>query len=57
MTVVRRWVPSNFIEKYLGKSRRTKVVLLAQEVPPSLIRAPVSVPSLATGFVPLDHPP
>lgn len=22
-----RWVPSNFIEKYLGKSRRTKVVL------------------------------
>lgn len=56
LTAVRRWVPSNFIEKYLGKSRRTKVVLLAQEVPPFLIRAPVSVPSLATGFVPLDHP-
>ena len=32
LTIVRRWVPSNFIEKYLGKSRRTKVVLLAQEV-------------------------
>lgn len=30
LTAARWWVPSNFIEKYLGKSRRTKVVLLAR---------------------------